>query len=189
MNFPDTPRAEKFTSKERLRQRHVCYTPSSSPFRFWANQPVPTMPDFFDYSHIVAPDEIDAQGHVHNLRYLQWTLWAAGAHTRAGGWNSKQALEQKLGWVVRNHDITYRAAAMEGDAVTIRTWVSEIAKFASSRKYLICRSADETILAKVDTRWVYVDLSKPKVIAIPEELKTQLSICDPAPKPPWVTNQ
>ena len=105
------------------------------------------MPDFFDYSHTVAPDEIDAQGHVHNLRYLQWTLWAAGAHSRAGGWDSKQALEQQLGWVVRNHEITYRAAAMEGDAVIIRTWVAEIAKFASLRKYLICRSADETILA------------------------------------------
>ena len=71
------------------------------------------MSDFFDYSHVVAPDEIDAQGHVHNLRYLQWTLWAAGSHSRAGGWDSKKALEQKLGWVVRNHDITYRAAAMQ----------------------------------------------------------------------------
>lgn len=157
--------------------------------RFCNDQPFPIMPDFFDYSHTVAPDEIDAQGHVHNLRYLQWTLWAAGAHSRAGGWDSKQALEQQLGWVVRDHEITYRAAAMEGDAVIIRTWVAEIAKFASLRKYLICRSADETILAKVETRWVYVDLSKPKVIAIPAELKTQLSICEPAPKPPWVTNQ
>ena len=147
------------------------------------------MSDFFDYQNTVTHDEIDAQGHVHNLRYLQWTLWAAGAHSRAGGWDSQQALEQKLGWVVRNHDITYRAAAMEGDSIIIRTWVADIAKFASLRKYWVCRSADETILAKVETRWVYVDLSQPKVIAIPETLKTQLRVCDPAPSPPWGMNQ
>ena len=67
---------------------------------------------FFDYPHTVDPDEIDAQEHVHNLRYLQWTLWAAGDHSAAMGWDSRGALERGLGWVVRAHDITYRAAAL-----------------------------------------------------------------------------
>ena len=146
------------------------------------------MSDFFDLPHTVTSDEIDAQGHVHNLRYLQWTLWAAGAHSRAAGWDSEHALKQNMGWVVRKHDITYRAAAMEGDAIIVRTWVADIAKFASRRKYLICRSADATVLAKVETRWVYVDLAKHKVIAIPGDLKEQLSVCDPAPHPPWSEN-
>lgn len=143
------------------------------------------MSKFFDFHHTVDADEIDAQGHVHNLRYLQWTLWAAGAHSRAGGWDSELALKQRLGWVVRNHDITYRSAALQGDEVTIRTWVADIAKFASKRKYLICRSSDQTVLAKAATRWVYVNLAERKVIAIPDELKTQLAVCDPAPPFPW----
>ncbi len=146
------------------------------------------MSDFFDLPHTVTSDEIDTQGHVHNLRYLQWTLWAAGAHSRAAGWDSEQALKQHMGWVVRKHDITYRAAAMEGDAIIVRTWVADIAKFASRRKYLICRPADATVLAKVETRWVYVDLAKHKVVAIPGDLKEQLSVCDPAPHPPWSEN-
>jgi acyl-CoA thioester hydrolase len=143
------------------------------------------MTKFFDFQHAVTDDEIDAQGHVHNLRYLQWTLWAAGAHTKACGWDAAAALEDGFGWVVRNHDVTYRAAALAGDEITVRTWVSDIAKFASRRKYLVCRPADQTVLARVETRWVYVDLSVRKVVSIPENVGVQLEICEKTPDLPW----
>lgn len=141
------------------------------------------MSEFFDFHHTVADDEIDAQGHVHNLRYLQWTLWAAGAHSKAAGWDSDAAMEKQLGWVVRSHDVTYRAAALAGDSVLIRTWVSDMAKFASRRRYMVCRPSDRTVLSRVETRWVYVDLSGRKVVAIPEEIKQQLPVSDPPPLP------
>jgi acyl-CoA thioester hydrolase len=141
--------------------------------------------EFFDYQHTVGEDEIDAQGHVHNLRYLQWTLWAAGAHTKARGWDSQAALQQGFGWVVRGHDATYRAAAMTGDKITVRTWVSDVAQFASRRKYLICRPSDQTLLARVETRWVYVDFSVRKAVAIPPSLVSQLAICEMTPPLPW----
>jgi acyl-CoA thioester hydrolase len=142
---------------------------------------------FFDYHHTVTADEIDAQGHVHNLRYLQWTLWAAGAHTAAGGWNEREALKRGFGWVVRSHEVTYRAAALADDEITVRTWVGEIAKYASRRRYLICRPADQTLLAKVETRWVYVDLSVRNVIAIPPEIAAGLAVCEQPPAFPWET--
>lgn len=144
-----------------------------------------TLSEFYDYQHTVAEDEIDTQGHVHNLRYLQWTLWAAGAHTRAAGWDQKAELEQGFGWVVRQHDVTYRAAAMAGDEIVIRTWVQDVARFASRRRYLICRPADQSLLARVETRWVYVDLSVHKVVAIPPNLVSQLAVCKPVPDLPW----
>lgn len=140
---------------------------------------------YFDYHHRVTDDEIDAQNHVHNLRYLQWTLWAAGAHTTDLGWDSKSELAKGFGWVVRSHDVTYRAAAIRGDEIVVRTWVSEIAKFASRRKYAVCRPADRTVLTKVETRWVYVDLHQHKVVAIPENVKQTLVIPDQAPPLPW----
>jgi len=143
------------------------------------------MSEFYDFHHTVDADEIDTQGHVHNLRYLQWTLWAAGEHSHAGGWNRELALKQNLGWVVRNHDITYRAAALKGDEIIIRTWVADISKFASRRRSFICRASDQSILAKAVTRWVYVDLAERKVVAIPEQVKRQLAVCDPAPPLPW----
>lgn len=143
------------------------------------------MTPYFDFTHVVTADEIDAQGHVHNLRYLQWTLWSAGAHSAACGWDEERALRQNRGWVVRSHDATYRAAAMEGDHITVRTWVSDVAKFASRRKYLVCRPADKTLLARVETRWVYVDLSVRKVVEIPATIAGGLKVCDHPPNPPW----
>ena len=143
------------------------------------------MSEYFDFTHTVQSDEIDAQGHVHNLRYLQWTLWAAGAHTRSRGWDSELALREGFGWVVRSHDATYRAAALAGDYITVRTWVADIEKFASRRKYLVCRTDDRTVLARIETRWVFVDLKVRKVVPIPETATAMLTTCEHTPPLPW----
>lgn len=146
----------------------------------------PTAPDaYFDLGHTVSDDEIDAQQHVHNLRYLQWTLWAAGRHVESIGWDSKAALEGGVGWVVREHSIQYRGAALAGDKIVVRTWVHDLQRFASRRKYLICRPADQSILAKVETRWVFVDLRNHKALPISDEAKQRLVLCDPQPPLPW----
>ncbi|MCC9603954.1 acyl-CoA thioesterase [Stieleria sp. JC731] len=130
-------------------------------------------------------DEIDAQQHVHNLRYLQWSLWAAGKHTEAIGWDAKHALNQGVGWVVREHSIQYRVAAVAGDEVVIRTWVSDLQRFASRRKYIIFRPSDRAVLAKIETRWVFVDLTRHKVMSIPQEARESLTVLDAAPALPW----
>jgi acyl-CoA thioester hydrolase len=141
--------------------------------------------NFFDFQHTVGPDEIDAQQHVHNLRYLQWTLWAAGGHVRAVGWDTKAALHRGVGWVVREHSVQYRAAAVAGDRITVRTWVHDMQRFASRRKYVICRPADQTVLARVETRWVFVDLNNHRALAIPEEARRGLVVCETPPPLPW----
>ena len=143
------------------------------------------MTNYLDFKHSVADDEIDMQGHVHNLNYLHWTLGAASAHVKQKGWDSKAALEKGFGWVVRNHDIKYSAAALAGDDLIIRTWVSDVSQFASMRKYLICRPKDSTVLARAETRWVFVDLSVRKVVKIPAKAIEGLQICDPPPPLPW----
>ncbi len=140
---------------------------------------------FLDYHHTVSDAEIDAQQHVHNLRYLQWTLWAAGAHARAAGWDREAARGQELGWVVRSHEVKYRAAARAGDEIIVRTWVSDIERFSSRRKYLLCRPADRTLLARVETRWVYVDLSQHKVVPIPEDVRSAMTVAETVPPFPW----
>ncbi len=144
------------------------------------------MTHYFDFKHSVQDREIDSQGHVHNLRYLYWTLGAASAHVAQLGWDSEAALARGFGWVVRNHDVKYSAAALAGDDVVIRTWVSEVSPYASLRKYVICRPSDRTVLAKVTTRWVFVDLSVRKVVKIPPPAKAGLQVCSPPPPLPWV---
>lgn len=146
---------------------------------------MPTQPAFFDSFHTVQADEIDAQQHVHNLRYLQWSLWAAHRHTESLGWDRQQALQQGVGWVVREHNIQYRAAAFSDDEIVIRTWVHDMQRFASRRKYWICRPADQSLLAKVETRWVFVDLTQHKILPIPSEAKDNLVVLPEPPPLPW----
>lgn len=143
------------------------------------------MQDYFDFTHTVAADEIDDQGHVHNLGYLQWTLGAASAHTAAAGWDSGRALAEGFGWVVRQHSAKYTAAALAGDWIVVRTWVSDLSQFASLRKYVICRPADQTVLARVETRWVFVDLTRRKAIEIPAAARAGLRLCPSPPPLPW----
>ncbi|NND99751.1 MAG: acyl-CoA thioesterase [Pirellulaceae bacterium] len=143
------------------------------------------MASFFDLHHTVLPSEIDTQQHVHNLRYLQWTLWAAGEHSKACGWDRDAAMQEGYGWVVRSHDVTYRAAAVAGDEIIVRTWVSDAARFASRRKYVVCRPADKTVLTRVETRWVYVNLKEHKVVAIPDDVRAQITIAQSVPPLPW----
>ncbi|EMI16914.1 thioesterase superfamily protein [Rhodopirellula maiorica SM1] len=84
---------------------------------------------------------------------------------------------------MRKHDITYRAAAVAGDELVIRTWVNAIDRYASTRKYLICRPADQCVLARAETRWVYVDLRVHKVVAIPDQVRENIQISSTPPMP------
>lgn len=143
------------------------------------------MSPVFQYTHRVTPDEIDQQQHVHNLRYLQWTLWAAHAHSAAAGWDADAALKQGVGWVVRSHDITYRAAAVANDDVIVQTWISEATPISVRRKYVICRPADHQVLAKIETRWVLVDLRVHKVIKLKDDEVARIDVLATTPPLPW----
>ncbi|MCC9642696.1 acyl-CoA thioesterase [Rhodopirellula sp. JC740] len=140
---------------------------------------------YFDLHHTVAIDEIDAQQHVHNLRYLQWTLWAARDHSAAEGWDAATALENGFGWVVRGHDITYRAAALAGDEVIVRTWIPNWNRYSCQRHYMVTRPADQTVLARVQTRWVFVDLKQHRAVEIPSAAVNAITLCETSPPLPW----
>lgn len=144
------------------------------------------MTAYFDVHHTVEADEIDGQGHVHNLRYLAWTLRAAARHSAALGWNSEEMLEKfGSGWVVRSHEVVYRLAAMEGDEIVIRTWVAEIARHAAVRRSVICRMSDRKVLARVRSRWVMVDLRVRKAIQIPDPVAARIEVLATVPPMPW----
>ena len=141
----------------------------------------------FEYTLTVRPEEIDSQQHVHNLRYLQWTLWAAHAHSAADGWDAAEAQERGIGWVVRSHDITYRAAAFAGDQIVIQTWISELTDMTLHRKYVILRPKDQTVLARACTRWAFVDLVQRRAIKIPHEVRQHIQVVAKIPPIPWKT--
>jgi acyl-CoA thioester hydrolase len=124
----------------------------------------------FELHYRVVASDIDAMNHVNNLEYLRWTLKAAHAHSRSVGWPSERFKELGAGFIVRSHQIKYRLPALLGDAITIKTWIQNLQKFSSIRKYYILRTADGKRLADVETNWVFVDFKTTQLRPIPNAI-------------------
>ena len=63
----------------------------------------------FEHSFTVQPDEIDRQGHVNNVRYVQWIQDVAVAH-----WQHAASAEHlaSVTWVVLRHEVDYLRPAL-----------------------------------------------------------------------------
>lgn len=123
--------------------------------------------DIFQWRYQVVASDIDAMNHVNNLEYLRWTLKAAHAHSQSVGWSSTRFRVHGAGFIVRSHRIKYRLPALIDDHVTIKTWIHELTKVSSIRKYHIIRTHDDKRLADVETNWVFVDFDTMRPTPIP----------------------
>jgi len=128
------------------------------------------MPTPYTFSHTVLEEEIDRLGHVNNLAYLSWMQAAAIAHSSAKGWPVERYERLGAGWVVRSHHIEYLRAAVVADRIEVRTWVAEMKRVSSLRRYEIVRVADDRTLAKAATDWAFVNYKTGLPARIPEEI-------------------
>lgn len=129
------------------------------------------MPISAVFSKIIAIPEnvIDENGHVNNVAYVQWMQDVAVEHYETiGGTNPMQLI--KATWVVREHRIEYLLPAFAGEEIEIRTWVENIRRVRSLRKYEFVRRSDTKVLVKGETDWVFVDVKTGAPRAIPEEV-------------------
>lgn len=127
------------------------------------------MKKYFEYPHVVTSQEIDQLNHAGNYQYIKWMQHAAIAHSSANGWSPQKYDELGAGWMVRSHLITYLKPAFEGDAIIIKTWVSNMRPATSLRHYEI-RNDKGLILAKAETDWAFVNYEKQKPTRIPPEV-------------------
>jgi len=128
------------------------------------------VPAIFEYRHQVTADEIDGVGHVNNIEYLRWMQHAAIAHSAAQGWPSQAYHELGQGWVVRSHFIEYLVPAFSGDEIVVRTWVSDMKRVTSMRRYELLRMADGKQLAIASTNWAFVKFATLQPCRVPAEV-------------------
>ena len=109
----------------------------------------------FSHQFLVKSNDIDAQGHVNNVRYLQWIQDVAVAH-----WLSKATDGQKaeIVWVVLRHEIDYLRPAFENEEITAATWVGK-PEGAKWERLTEIRRGDE-ILVKAKSIWVALDAKR-----------------------------
>ena len=79
-------------------------------------------------------------------------------------------------WVVREHRIEYLLPAFVGEEIEIRTWVENIRRVRSLRRYEFVRKADRKVLVKGETDWVFVDAKTGSPRAIPEVVSKVFAI-------------
>ncbi len=103
----------------------------------------------------VRADAIDGNGHVNNVAYVQWMQDIAIEHfTSLGG---VEAMGDEVTWVAAEHKVQYLAPALEGDVIEVRTWVAEMRRVRSLRRYEFIRRSDNKVLVRGETQWAVVD--------------------------------
>jgi acyl-CoA thioester hydrolase len=136
------------------------------------------VPAIYLHELIVPESDIDLQGHANNVAYLRWTQDAAVAHSASTGWTSEKYREYGVTWVARSHEIRYKHAAMQDDALVVRTWVESFRPASCLRKYEVTRSGDGKLLAEAMTEWAYVDLGSGRPKRVPDELAAAFKAAD-----------
>jgi acyl-CoA thioester hydrolase len=125
----------------------------------------------FEHSFTIRAEDIDEQGHVNNVRYVQWIQDVAVAHWRS--WATADQLEG-VTWVVLRHEIDYVRPAFEGEEITARTWVGK-ASAAKSERFTEISRGDE-ILARAKSIWCALDSKTFRPRRIDDQLKEKFGM-------------
>ncbi|TWT46375.1 Long-chain acyl-CoA thioesterase FadM [Thalassoglobus neptunius] len=140
------------------------------------------MPRYFEFLHTVREEDIDPQNHANNVVYLEWLQSAAIAHSAEQGWSTQRYRDNGWAWVVRSHFIEYRRPAFLGDSLTIHTWVADMKKFSSLRKYEVVFSESGKLVARAETNWAFVTTEAGRLIAIPDDVAESFEVSPDRPK-------
>lgn len=138
------------------------------------------MPAVFEFPYTVVEADIDGLGHANNLSYLRWMMEAAVTHSAVQGWPGDAYKQLGAGWVVRSHQIEYLQPAFGGDAIIVRTWVADMKKVTSLRRYKIVRVRDgrETLLATAATDWAFIHFATGVPKRIPPEVAGAFEVAE-----------
>lgn len=131
----------------------------------------------FQMSVSVESSSIDLLGHVNNREYIRWMEEAATKHAASCGWTFETLRSAGLAWVVRQHWVEYLKPALLGDDLNVCTWVQNMRRVSSLRRYAIMRGTD--LLMVGATEWVLVDYQKRRPIVIPQDVQSSFPLTMP----------
>ncbi|HEY2358771.1 MAG TPA: thioesterase family protein [Phenylobacterium sp.] len=116
-------------------------------------EPPPGKP-VFQLAFEPSPGDIDENGHVNNVVYLDWAQRLAIAH-----WRSLAPADalQTWAWVALRHEIDYRRALLPGETGHGRTWVSDTAEGPRFDRFIRIDAKDGAMCAQVRTTWVLIE--------------------------------
>lgn len=124
----------------------------------------------FELAITIKPSDIDELGHVNNVVYLSWVQDVAIAH---GEFLTTLTQRSKYVWVALRHEIDYKAEAVLGDTVTVRTCTGTArgVRFLRHTEIIhIDESGNRKVLATALTQWCPLERSTGRPTRLPTEI-------------------
>jgi len=128
------------------------------------------MEPVFRWEFPIPADAIDRNGHVNNVQFVQWMQDVAIRHSAHTG-GSRIAEAEGGTWFARSHHIEYLNQAFEHDHLVVLTWVMDVARARSKRRFRFFRATDKALLARAETEWVFVDAKTGRPRSIPQSVR------------------
>lgn len=117
---------------------------------------------------------LDGYGHVNNARYLEFL-----EEGRWGYFDDRPALARRLmrgdvAFVAVNLNIDYRAAAVAGDDLEVRTRLSALGGRSAKMSQEIVRVRDDALVSAATLTFVLLDVATNQAMLIEDEIREQL---------------
>jgi acyl-CoA thioester hydrolase len=85
-------------------------------------------------------------------------------------------------WIVRRHDVLYRANVPVGATIREATWVS-VLRGALSLRHSRFESEAGALLVEATTEWAYVDATTLRPRRVPAQLRSRFDLVEAKPAP------
>ena len=102
----------------------------------------------YETTKTVKKDDLDELNHVNNVRYVQWVQDIAKAH-----WNdyASDDIRNKNFWVLLSHTIDYKGAALLGEVIQLKTYVTS--HHGATCHRTVEMHLNEKCIVKSETKW------------------------------------
>lgn len=121
----------------------------------------------FEKNITVSPDDLDDRHHVNNVQYVQWVQDIAEENWIA---NTTTSIRNSYYWVMLSHHIQYKAEAVLGDHLLLKTFVTKSEGLKSTRIVEIYNRDTHKLLTTSETIWCLMSHSKNKPTRITKEI-------------------
>ncbi|HEX2620957.1 MAG TPA: thioesterase family protein [Phototrophicaceae bacterium] len=120
----------------------------------------PTMPQqAFATRRQVELRDIDPAAHVNNAVYLHYAMEAERLALSEVGWTAERFAAAGIMLATRRLQIEYKVAAKLDDVIELKTWAAGVDDRGGLRYTTLTRSADQKLLARVQSAWGWDDLT------------------------------
>ena len=117
--------------------------------------------------YTVQASDIDENNHMNNVKYVEWVQEISKKH-----WFklvTPHGYDKEYFWVVINHNIDYKAPALEGEEIEIKTFVEKFEGVYSFRRVIITNLNTGKICMSALTKWCLLSYETKRICRIPEE--------------------